>query len=113
MLARNRLTLRLLVRAKWSWRFAGQYCVAAASGTGADMQPLQRVDARLQRWRQRRIGGCAIGEQRLSLATWHWLHSEKERNVRRGATVALISVPAAPVWELYRQAAIGTERWIW
>src|SRR3954452_8831571 len=76
MLARDRLPLRLLVWAKRSRCITGEHGVAASAGAGTDMQTLQRIDAGLQRRRQRRISSRAIGEQRLSLAARHRLHGE-------------------------------------
>jgi hypothetical protein len=106
----HRLALRPLVRRKRAGRLARQYGIAAAVGAEADMQALERIDARLQCRRQRLVGSGAIGEQGLTLAPGHRLHREEQRDVGRRTTVALIGMPAAAMRELHGQHAVRGQR---
>ena len=60
----------------------------------ADMQALERIDARLERRRQCLIGRGAVGEQRLALAVRHRQHRKEQRDIGRRAAIALVGVPA-------------------
>src|SRR5215472_16358713 len=108
--ARYRLALRLLVRAERAWRLTRRHRGIRALRAGADMQTLERIDARLQRRRQRPIRGGTVGEQRLTLAARHRLHREEQRDVGWWAAVTLIGVPTAAMWELHGQESVGGQR---
>lgn len=106
----HRLANRALVRRQRLRRLAGQHRLPPPPGGGADMQPLQPLDAPLRRLRQRLPSRGRVGEQRLALALRHRQHAKEERDVGRRAAVALVRVPAVAVRVLHRQPAVRGQR---